>query len=150
VAAANDYEVFIQITFPNEADGIQEVQLPKEFANSEFKWPRLASEVGYQPKLEAHRLWVNIPGGQKQDINTANENQAYFFRVRTVKQGDKIVSALYGKIKGGVRAGGDASGHGFAEFLYYLNPTPLDRNMEFDLKKDLFKNLSNDAQPRDP
>jgi len=146
----NDNEANVTISFPNPDDGIQETQLPKEFANSQFKWPRLAPEGGYQPKFEAHRLWVNIPRGQKQDVNTANEDQAYFFRVRSVRQGDKITSALYGKIKGGIAVGPNEGKNGAIGFTYYLNPTPLDRNMEFDLKKDLFKNLSNDDQPRDP
>ena len=33
---------------------------------------------------------------------------------------------------------------------YCLNPTPLDRNMEFDLKQNLFKNLKFDERPRNP
>ena len=32
--------------------------------------------------------------------------------------------------------------------MLYLNPTPLDRNMEFDLKQNLFKNLAIDDRPR--
>ncbi len=35
-------------------------------------------------------------------------------------------------------------------FSYYLNPTPLDRNMEFDLKQNLFKSQKFTEQPRKP
>jgi hypothetical protein len=28
------------------------------------------------------------------------------------------------------------------DFYYYLNPTPNDRNMEFDMKRNLFKKQS--------
>jgi hypothetical protein len=42
-----------------------------------------------------------------------------------------VKSALYGKIYGD-----------FMQFRYYLNPTPNDRNIEFDPKQNLLKNLS--------
>jgi hypothetical protein len=74
-------------------------------------------------------------------------HQAFFFRVRSVKQGDKITSALYGKIPasgGGVGVGGSFIGLGVKEgnvavlsLTYYLNPTPNDRNLEWDMKKNL-------------
>jgi hypothetical protein len=53
--------------------------------------------------------------------------------VRTVldEQGN-VKSALYGKIYGD-----------FMHFSYYLNPTPNSRNVEFDPKRNLSKNLSN-------
>ncbi len=44
-----------------------------------------------------------------------------------------IVSAHYGKIYGD-----------FMQFSYYLNPTPNDRNVEFDPKQNLLKNLKSD------
>jgi hypothetical protein len=132
----SDYEASATLTFSNDGDGIQEVHLPKEFASSYFKWPREAPEIGYQPKFEASHIWQNA----HQPViitNTSNENQTYFFRVRTEKQGDQITSALYGKIKGGFYISPDKSQHGFIEFTYYLNPTPNDRNMEWDPTKNL-------------
>lgn len=35
-------------------------------------------------------------------------------------------------------------------FTYYLNPTPNDRNIEFDPKRNLFTNLSSSEEVRDP
>jgi hypothetical protein len=69
------------------------------------------------------------PGqGTKEDFD---ENRNYFFRVRTMLD-DKgnVKSALYGKIYGD-----------FMQFSYYLNPTPNSRNVEFDPKQNLMKNL---------
>jgi hypothetical protein len=51
--------------------------------------------------------------------------------VRTVKDhAGNIVSARYGKIYGD-----------FMQFSYYLNPTPNDRNIEFDPKQNLLGGL---------
>jgi len=35
-------------------------------------------------------------------------------------------------------------------FKYFLNPTPNDRNVEFDPKQNLFKNLSSLEEVSDP
>jgi hypothetical protein len=142
----NKFNVSVVISFSNPLDGIQEVKLPKEWQCSEFEWPRLAPETGYQPKLSAQ--FGTEPG--KGFLDTASDNQAYFFRVRTVEQNGKIVSALYGKIKGGISLEGRETKTCSVAFTYYLNPTTLDRNMEFDLKRNLFTNLPNLEQPRLP
>jgi hypothetical protein len=146
----NDFDVAANITFPNSGDGILETQLPAEFANSLFKWPRLAPETGYQPTFQARYFWQNTQIGNTHMINTADENHAYFFRVRTVMAGDQVKSALYGKILGGI--GIDPRNIKICElgFTYYLNPTPNDRNMEYDPNQDLFKNLDYMEIPRAP
>jgi hypothetical protein len=106
----------------------------------------LAPDTGYDVFLTT-RLEA-IPGkGYK---GTASEKQAYFFRVRTVERDGKIVSALYGKIGGGLQLAPSNSKTCELYLAYYLNPTPLDRNIEFDLKKNLFKNLKDEEQPREP
>jgi hypothetical protein len=58
-------------------------------------------------------------------------NRNFYFRVRTAldHQGN-VVSAQYGKIYGDL-----------AQFRYYLNPTPNDRNIEFDPKQNLVGGL---------
>lgn len=140
------FNVSVVINFSNPLDGIQEVKLPEEWRSSEFEWPRLAPETGYQSKLSAR--FGTEPG--KGFFDTALDNQAYFFRIRTVEQDGKIVSALYGKIKGGIGLEGRETKTCSMAFTYYLNPTSLDRNMEFDLKRNLFTNLPNLEQPRLP
>jgi hypothetical protein len=58
-------------------------------------------------------------------------NRIYLLRVRAVlDQSGNIVSAHYGEIYGD-----------FMQFAYYLNPTPNDRNIEFDPKQNLLGGL---------
>jgi hypothetical protein len=121
-----DYEGTITITFSNQGDGIQEYSAIADESGSELRSPREAPASGYLPKLDR----VNIshpPEPAKWDYDP---NRQYFFRVRTVldEQGN-VKSALYGKIYGD-----------FMEFTYYLNPTPNDRNVEFDPNHNLLPN----------
>ena len=60
------------------------------------------------------------------------------FRVRT-KYDDKgkVVEAFYGKIYGDIAMGWSYQGVSSASFLYYFNPTPNDRNLEWDRKNNL-------------
>ncbi len=134
-----DFDVSATVSFPPTDNGIQEIQLPKEFSSSLFRWPRMAPEVGYNTEIKTQSLWLNPPNGNAKSINTSKEGQAYFFRVRTVIQSGKITSALYGKILGGVAIGPDDSKSCSIGFTYYLNPTPQDRNLEFGAN--LFKGL---------
>ena len=77
------------------------------------------------------------------------EDRNYFVRVRTVlDQQGKIVSALYGKIDGDIRFSPIRSKTCSLMFTYYLNPTPNDRNMEFDPKRNLLTGLK-DAEKVD-
>ena len=138
--SSDDSDVSALITFPNDDDGIQEIELPKEFAASDFKWPREAPINGYSSKFEARRLWKNIETGKTQHITTSKPTQAYFFRTRTLKKDGVIVSALYGKISGGIGVGSISGKSAIIGFTYYLNPTPNDRNLEFS-GKTLFPNL---------
>jgi hypothetical protein len=131
----NNNEMTAIITFPNDGDGIQKVTLPQEFAGSMFRWPREAFENGYQSKLDVRHMWSMSSQGTN-IIETSKGVEGYFFRVRTVKQGDKFISALYGKIKGGVSIGPNNAKPSIG-FTYYLNPTPNDRNMEWDPTKNL-------------
>ena len=68
-----------------------------------------------------------------------NRDANYFFRVRS-KTDDKgnVTNALYGKIYGDF---GENFGRGELNFIYYLNPKPNSRNMEFNPQQNLFTNL---------
>ena len=147
-----DFDVNATIAFSDRLDGLQEVALPKEFASSRFKWPRLASEDGYHRSFAARYAWFpkNINKEPIRTFKADERGQAYFFRVRTVEDNGRIVSALYGKIDGGIILEPREAKLCKIIFLYYLNPTPLDRNMEFDPTKNLFPNLKDEERPRDP
>lgn len=129
------FEYALTIHFSNEGDGIQSALAPP-FKGSELRLPRGAPDTGYQTEL------LKQVGRSKagQPTHPANrEDQNYFFRVRTkLDDNGNIESALYGKIMGNVRFGINRS----IQFTYYLNPTPLDRNLEFDRRRNLFDHLS--------
>ena len=80
-----------------------------------------------------------------------DKDSCYQFRTRT-RYDDKgnIKEAYYGKIYGGFEIKGDDK-HGVTgiSFLYYLNPKPLDRNLEWDMKNNLCPNpnLQSQKQP---
>jgi hypothetical protein len=67
--------------------------------------------------------------------------------VRTVvDEKGEIKSAYYGKIIGDIQFWGNRR----MRFAYCLNPTPLDRNMEFDPKRNLFGDLPSSERVRTP
>lgn len=130
------FEARLSLSFSNEGDGIQEIER-EPLRGSLFRLPRFAPEDGYSP------LWISETYAREtEDCCVFKENQNFILRVRTLKdvQGN-IVSAQYGKIAGPifyeVRRRGATM-----KFTYYLNPTPNDRNLEFDPSRNLFTDLS--------
>ncbi|NQX02548.1 carboxypeptidase regulatory-like domain-containing protein [bacterium] len=120
---------------------------------SELKMPHEAPFNGYNP-LYSRKSDSYHDKDFKDDIG-------YFFRSRVEKQADKIVSSNYGKIVGNIRFDPRESGwhvshrnkpKSFAtiSFTYYFNPTPNDRNLEFDPKRNLFTDLESTEQVREP
>ena len=68
-----------------------------------------------------------------------NTDRAYAFRIRSRRnENGELVEAYYGKIYGDFEfEGNDRRGLVSVKFLYYLNPTPLDRNLEWDIRNNL-------------
>ena len=131
-----DYEYKVKVTFPKDGDGIQIYNIPDSEKGSGLRSPHEAPLDGYTPELYKERS--AHPG---QPIkNDDDPNRIYLFRVRTVKNDDgKIVSAHYGKVYGD-----------FMQFTYYFNPTPNDRNIEFDPKQNLLSGLKSFEQVSAP
>jgi hypothetical protein len=131
-----DYDYKVTVDFPKVGDGIQEFTVPDIEKGSGLRSPHEAPANGYQSQLIKERY---AHPGQSPKSNY-DENANYFFRVRTLLDSNgNVKSALYGKIYGD-----------FMEFAYYLNPTPNDRNVEFDPKQDLLGGLPFDALVRLP
>jgi hypothetical protein len=132
-----DYDSKLTIFFSNEMDGISPFRPTPRFHGSTFR-------SDYRVPLDGFsRSWVisrtRHPGAAEQS-NYDPQKHGYFFRIRTqVDANGKIVSANYGKIYGD-----------FMNFTYYLNPTPNDRNIEFDPKRNLFTNLKPDERVTEP
>ena len=116
---------------------------------------RHGSDMGRSARVVRHR------GMRKRIERTGNweceyfddtdDNRCYPFRIRS-KYDEKgnLVEAYYGKIYGDFKFEGDLErGIISVRFLYYLNPTPLDRNLEWDMKSNLCTNpnLANLPQP---
>lgn len=143
------YDATMMLTFTNEDDGI--LEYPDSQSNLEgsvFHLPRYAPEDGYVNHWELKKY--RHVDGSSLTASPKNEKMNYFIRVRTQKDKDgKITSALYGKIRGPIWYGITARGAGL-DMCYYLNPTPNDRNMEFDPKRNLFTDLAPLEQVRDP
>ena len=107
----------LTVSFSHPGDGIQGLTRDWSMGVSSLVSLHEAPIDGYQPKYEK--------------IQMSNPDRIYYFRVRTVLDSDgNIKSALYGKMYGD-----------FMQFRYYLNPTPNDRNIEFDPKQNLLGGL---------
>jgi hypothetical protein len=64
------------------------------------------------------------------------EDTGFFLRTRVKRdQKGQIISANYSKFIGRMNV---MANTGWIEFFYYFNPTPNDRNLEFDPDKNLF------------
>jgi hypothetical protein len=118
------------VSFPNQGDGIQEFDVPLllQDATTGLSDLRSSSEAppdGYQPTFV--------------QINHAS-NRNFYFRIRTkLDENGNVVSARYGKIYGDL-----------PQFTYYYNPTPNDRNVEFDSKQNLLGSLRSFEQATAP
>ena len=81
-----------------------------------------------------------------------NQSECYQFRVRThYDEKGNLKEAYYGKIYGDFEIQGDEKrGVISISFLYYLNPIPLDRNLEWDMKNNLCPEPGVINSPRAP
>ena len=121
----------IQVEFVGNDNGIVKV-LPPLGAVLKV---RMAPEDGYRNKFN---IWFGQTKTMQDDTNI-DKNACHAFRIRTIKDSQgEIVSALYGKIYGDFRISYRyyliPTG---VSFTYYLNLTPNDRNLEWDMKHNL-------------
>lgn len=141
-----NFDVQLTLTFANPGDGIQAIEESLQYG-SEFKLPRAAPESGYGRQLQTSIS--RKPG--KSVHKEARGDRSYLYRVRTVLDEDgKVVSALYGKLRGDITLDPINSKTATIRFTYYLNPTPNDRNLEFDPERNLFQDLSTFEQVEKP
>jgi hypothetical protein len=131
------FDATLTVSFSNPDDGIQAIPVNNEYIGSEFSIPRYAPEVGYESELVEHTYRESA---DKPIVTPFKEKLGYFYRIRTVIQDGKIVSAHYGKMSG-INFDVINSPTAIINFTYYLNPEPNSRNMEFDPKQNLFKNM---------
>lgn len=134
------YEFTSEVAFLGEGNGLVE----RSFAgvNCGIKL-RTAPEGGYASgktlRFGRRRKKSPVMGIWPEDYTESDFDRCYCFRVRSrFDERGRLVEAYYGKIYGDFNFEGwwDVGFCGVA-FLYYLNPRPLDRNLEWDVKRNL-------------
>ena len=121
------YRIIATISMPGSGNGIVEMPMIR---NVGIKL-RTAPEEGYGNNISRWRGWFGREEGYKNDCD---RDRCYAFRIRTEYDDEgNLKSALYGKIYGDF----DMLDIEGVRFLYYLNPTPNDRNLEWDRKHNL-------------
>ena len=97
--------------------------------------------------LDGYKADYLVTKGKDKSVTyftSSNPDRNFAFRIRTKKdKNGKIVSAYYGKIYGDIEIKKPYTVEvsvAAPSFMYYLNPTPLDRNLEWDVKTNLCPN----------
>jgi hypothetical protein len=126
-------KLLLTVRFSNPLDGFVPFHIVdpddrwRSDIESSYKSDYLAPENGYNNEWDFYYI---AQGSNKKSDSNFDSTRNYYFRVRTkVDEDGNIESAHYGKIYGE-----------FPRITHYFNPTSNDRNVEFEL----LKNLSRD------
>jgi hypothetical protein len=136
---AVDYDTLCEIRMTNIVDGICRGK-PDGAENghlgSAYFSAYEAPAEGYTNVISFYRS----VRGTKVESND-DKHYLYYFRIRTqTNEMGQVTNAFYGRICGQING----------SFRYYLNPTPNDRNVEFDPKHNLYTNLGEFEQVHGP
>lgn len=140
----NDFEYNLTIKHPNKFDGMIEHEENMR-QGSVFKLPRIAPLEGYKSEHKA------ILRGVKRGAKISwKDSRHYIIRVRSEEENGEFKRAMYGKIVSDITITGAKKGEmPGIKFKYYLNPD-YTRNLEFDTKQNLFKNLQDRERVNEP
>lgn len=125
----------LQMASLDPAGGFYVAKLHQESA---FKSEYQAPEQGYSTNISAEMEYDSSHGVSGSPVFQGDEYIAFKSRIKRDADGN-IISANYGKFYSGIefmRGLGEYVGVGF---LYYFNPTPNNRNLEFDGTNNLFR-----------
>ena len=125
----------IEMLVPDPAGGFM---AKKKHSSSAFKADYLAPEQGYSTNIFAKMEYDSQHGVSGSSVFYGDEYLVFKSRIKRDEEGN-IVSANYGKFYSGIEFMRGVGEHVGVGFLYYFNPTPNDRNIEFDGKNNLFK-----------
>ncbi len=141
-------EGWVRVTFSNEGDGIQPDSQSRHAGGSLMVGSYEAPEDGYLrqwmfsnflPESESDRARDNpVPGAPR-----------LILRLRSEMKEGKVERALYGKMHAGMYPLLSPNIVGFRA-TYYLNAEPNDRNLEWDMKTNLFADLPRERWPKQP
>jgi hypothetical protein len=146
----------LKISFPKEKEGIYKISPKNGFLReSDMKLPPRSGEGGYEPFLERVELSYHNQNSDREC--------GYFFRIREKTARDRESDFNYAKLNRDFKfhmGGGkfirkewranSPNEYALVEFTYYFNPTPNDRNLEFDPERNLFKNSPHNEQVKQP
>ncbi len=146
----------IEITFPHEEEGAAVVTKKNGYLPlSVLAIPNNAFKEGYIEKVSRVEAGYENKGKEP--------NESYFFRTRVKKSKTGEFIFNYSKLKESFnfRMGGGRfleepyrskypQEYGAVEFTYYFNPAPNDRNLEFDLDRNLFEDLDSTERVNEP
>lgn len=144
----DDYEASLIVSVARPGDGFLNAPTLRS-GGSVLRLSTEAPIVGYQTNVVVK--WGRNPSANGTYGDVGDDYQPnYFFRVRS-KIDDKgdVVDALYGKVHGAFRVSGILRDETRVSFTYYLNPDGT-RNLEFDPARNLFTNLGEFEEVRDP
>ena len=124
------YRCDVKVTFPGMGNGMIESK-PSKLAGIKL---RVAPETGY----DAERICWRGRMTRTEYKDNFDEDRCYYIRIRTeLDESGNVRNAIYGKIYGDFKLEDKKNGIKDVSFLYYLNPTPNDRNLEWDMKNNL-------------
>ena len=146
----------ITISFPDEKEGAAKVTTQNGYLpQSQLIMPNQAFAAGYISKIS------RIESGYE-NISKPFKT-SYFFRTRAQKKDSGKYIFNYSKFAKGfdfMMGGGRfleepyrnkyPKEYAMVEFTYYFNPTPNDRNLEFDPTRNLFENLDSIERVNEP
>jgi hypothetical protein len=148
-----DFAVEAEVTFAQPLDGLARMKAPTYARNSALGWERLAPDAGYTAPHFIRFIMRDPKLNQFPERTfeiTKDREQGYFVRVRTVEHNERIIAANYGKITGDIGIEARDSNTCQIFFTYYFNCISLDRNLEWDPKRNLLKGLSREEAPTAP
>jgi hypothetical protein len=129
----------IHFSFPNPGDGIQRIA---DLGGSELLGPAVAPDGGYVDHWD-------FPNWQQSDGTGPKDSACFVFRVRSKRNElGRVVSAQYGKIMGNVD--GRFLVRSRINLNYYFNQEANDKNLEWDMKTNLFDDLEMEYWPERP
>lgn len=139
------YDFISEVEFVGEGNGLCEADLSEKNLGIKF---RTAPNAGYVHKktlrFGSHKQ-VSGAAIYAKKYTESMEGRCYCFRIRSkFNENGELVEAYYGKVYGDFNfEGWDKIGFCGMEFLCYLNPKSLDRNLEWDMKNNLCPNPGN-------
>lgn len=138
IGRALAFDSLSRIEMTNAVDGICRGK-PDGVIGGEGSSYISAYEAPADGYTNAITLYRNVRGTAAESND--DQHYLYYFRIRAqTNEMGQVTNAFYGKIFGQING----------NFTYYLNPTPNDRNVEFDSARNLFTSHSSREQVHEP